>query len=277
MRGFWRRYRRNRGAVFGLAVLLLILAMAIAAPLIHPADPLRIAARPRLWPFTNAAHPLGTDRLGRDLLALVMYGARVSLLIGIVASATATTIGCMIGAIAGYYGGWIEDLLLRLTEIFQIVPSFLLTLVMVAILGSHLSSVITAISLTTWPAIVRLVRAEFLSLRDREFVQACHVIGMGDAKIIFTQLLPNALPPIIVMASLIVAVAILVESSLSFLGLGDPNVPSWGMIIGAGRASLETEWYISLIPGIAILLSVLAINLVGEGLNDALNPRLQGR
>jgi peptide/nickel transport system permease protein len=166
---------------------------------------------------------------------------------------------------------------MRITEIFQTIPNFLFALVLVAILGPSLSSVIIAISVVTWPAIARLVRAEFLSLREREFVLSCRAIGMSDLRIIVTQMLPNALPPIIVLASVNVAVAILVESALSFLGLGDPNVPSWGSIIGDGRAVIRTDWYISLLPGLAILLAVLSINLVGEGLNDALNPRLKER
>jgi len=274
---FCRRFARNRGAVMGLAIVVLVAAMALLAPLVYPGDPLRLAAPPRLWPFERVEFPLGSDRLGRDMVALLLHGARVSLLIGVIASAAATLIGCAMGALAGYYGGWTDDLLMRVTELFQTIPSFLFALVLVAVLGPALSSVILAISLVTWPAIARLVRAEFLSLREREFVLSCRAVGMGDARIILTQMLPNALPPVIVMSSVIVAVAILVESALSFLGLGDPNVPSWGTVIGDGRQVLRTAWYICLIPGLAILLSVLGINLVGEGLNDALNPRLKER
>ncbi len=277
VRDFWRRFRRNRAAVLGLAIVTLVVAMALLAPVLYPGDPLRLATQPRLWPFDRAAFPLGSDRLGRDMLALVVHGARVSLLIGVVASAAATLIGCSVGAVAGYYGGWLDDVLMRVTELFQTIPNFLFALVLVAVLGPALSSVIIAISVVTWPGIARIVRAEFMSLREREFVLSCHAVGMSDLRIIVTQLLPNALPPVIVMSSVIVAVAILVESALSFLGLGDPNIPSWGTIIGDGRQVLRTSWYICLIPGLAILFSVLGINLVGEGLNDALNPRLKER
>jgi len=277
MRDFARRFARNRAAVLGLAILLAVAAMALAAPWLYPGDPLRLAAPPRLWPFQDPRFPLGSDRLGRDMMALIFHGARVSLLIGVVASATATVAGCAIGATAGYFGGRVDDLLMRVTEVFQTIPHFLFALVLVAVLGPARSSVITAIAVVTWPAIARLVRAETLSLREREFVLSCRALGMGDARIIATQILPNALPPVIVMSSVIVAVAILVESALSFLGLGDPNVPSWGTVIGDGREVLRTAWYISLVPGLAILASVLAINLVGEGLNDALNPRLKER
>ena len=273
----WARFARNRPAVAGLAILVLIAAIALLAPLLYPGDPLKLVARPRLWPFEDARFPLGTDRLGRDMMALMFHGARVSLLIGLVASATATLVGCTIGAAAGYFGRWVDDVLMRVTEIFQTIPHFLFALVLVAVLGPARSSVIIAIAVVTWPSIARLVRAEALSLREREYVLSCRAAGMGNLRIIATQILPNALPPIIVLSSVIVAVAILVESALSFLGLGDPNVPSWGTVIGDGREVLRTSWYISLIPGIAILLSVLAINLVGEGLNDALNPRLKER
>jgi peptide/nickel transport system permease protein len=274
---FWARFSRNRLAVGGLVILVLVVAMALLAPVLFPGDPLKLVTRPRLWPFDDARFPLGSDRLGRDMMALMFHGARVSLLIGVVASATATLVGCTIGAAAGYFGGWVDDVLMRVTEIFQTIPHFLFALVLVAVLGPARSSVIVAIAVVTWPSIARLVRAETLSLREREFVLSCRAAGMSDLRIIATQILPNALPPIIVLSSVIIAVAILVESALSFLGLGDPNVPSWGTVIGDGREVLRTSWYISLIPGIAILLAVLAINLVGEGLNDALNPRLKER
>ncbi len=277
LREFWRRYRQNRAAVLGLALLVIVIAAAVLAPILFPTDPLRLVTRPRLWPFENMSYPLGSDRLGRDLTALIVHGARVSLLIGAIASLVATLVGCTIGALAGYYRGWVDDLLMRITEIFQTVPNFLLALVLVAVLGPSLVSIVVAIAAVTWPGIARLVRAEFLSLREREFVLSCHAVGMSDARIILTQMLPNALPPVIVLSSVVVAVAILVESALAFLGLGDPNQPSWGGVIGDGREVLRTAWYISLVPGIAILITVLAVNLVGEGLNTALNPRLKQR
>jgi peptide/nickel transport system permease protein len=220
---------------------------------------------------------LGTDNSGRDIAAQIFHGARISLLIGLVATSIAVVIGIVIGALAGYYGGVVDDVLMRLTEAFQTLPNFLLLLVLVSIFGSELTTVVVAIGVVSWPATARLTRAEFLSLRNREFVQACRGLGMGDGRIIFREILPNALPPVIVYASVVMAVAILLESALAFLRLSDPNVASWGNLIGLGRDVLRVQWYVSAIPGIAILVTVLAVSLVGQGLNDALNPRLKGR
>jgi peptide/nickel transport system permease protein len=183
----------------------------------------------------------------------------------------------VIGAISGYYGGWVDTVLMRVTEAFQTLPNFLLLLVLVAVFGSNLMTVTIAIGVVSWPAPARLTRAEFLSFRNREFVQACRTLGMKDRQIIFREILPNALPPVIVYASVVMAVAILLESALAFLRLSDPNVASWGNLIGLGRDVLRIQWYVSAIPGLAILLTVLAVSLVGQGLNDALNPRLKGR
>lgn len=201
--------------------------------------------------------------------------ARVSLTIGVVA--TAIAIAIVVGALAAFNGGVVDDMLMRLTEAFQILPNFLLLLVLVAVFGSTLSTVILAIGVVSWSPAARLTRAEFLSLRHREFVQAVRSLGMRDMPIVFREILPNALPPIVVYASVIMAVAILLESALAFLNLSDPNVPSWGNLIGGGRSVLRQEWYVSAIPGVAILLTVLAVSLVGQGLNDALNPRLRNR
>ena len=222
-------------------------------------------------------HPLGTDAIGRDIAAIMFHGARTTLAIGIVAALLASTVGVLIGAVAGYYGGWADDVLMRFTEVFQTIPNLVFLLAVVALLGAELESIVVAIGLVSWPSIARLVRAEFLSLREREFVLACRTMGMSSLRIIFSQILPNALPPVIVMTSLLVAGAVLFESALSFLGLGDPDVASWGRLIGEGRSSLRTAWYISGIPGFAILLTVLGLNLVGDGLNDALNPKLKDR
>jgi peptide/nickel transport system permease protein len=271
------RLLRSPAAVVGLVLLVLVIAMAVSAPLLFPRDPLGLAGRPLQWPFANPRFWLGTDTTGRDIAAQVFHGARVSLLIGIVATVLAITIGIVIGAIAGYYGGIVDDVLMRITEAFQTLPNFLLLLVLVAVFGSDITTVTVAIGLVSWPASARLTRAEFLSLRSREFVQACRTLGMGDLSIIFREILPNALPPVIVYASVIMAVAILLESALAFLNLSDPNVPSWGNLIGTGRSVLRVQWYVSAIPGVAILLTVLAVSLVGQGLNDALNPRLQRR
>ena len=269
----WRRYRRNRAAVLGLVLLVIVLAMAATAGFVEPIDPLRRAGDPLIPPFTNWATPLGTDQLGRDILAGIFHGARTSLLIGIVSTVVAITIGILVGAVSGYFGGWIDDVLMRITEAFQTIPNFVLLLALVAILGSSLQNMIIAIGIVSWTAPARLVRAEFLSLRGREFVEAARNLGVGDASIIFREILPNALPPVIVFASVIMAISILLESALAFLGLGDPNFASWGNMIGAGKSVLRTAWYCAAIPGIAIILTVLAFSLIGEGLNEAVNPR----
>lgn len=269
----WRRYRRNRAAVLGLVLLVLVLLMAATAGLIEPDDPLRRAGEPLIRPFTSWATPLGTDQLGRDILAGIFHGARTSLLIGIISTAFAISIGILVGAISGYFGGWIDDVLMRITEAFQTIPNFVLLLALVAIMGSSLENMILAIGIVSWTAPARLVRAEFLSLRGREFVEAARNLGVSDAAIIFREILPNALPPVIVFASVIMAISILLESALAFLGLGDPNYASWGNMIGMGRSVLRTDWYCAAIPGIAIVITVLAFSLIGEGLNEAVNPR----
>ena len=215
--------------------------------------------------------------MGRDVLAGLIHGARVSLLIGVTATAAALGIGLLVGALAGYFRGWIDDVLMRFTEVFQTIPNFIFVIVLVAIFKPTIETIVVTIGIVSWPPIARLVRAEFLSLREREFVQSCIVVGMSEPRIILTQILPNCLAPVIVLASIMVATAILIEAGLSFLGLGDPNVMSWGKMIGDARDSLRTAWYLSAIPGVAILLTVLSINLVGEGLNDALNPHLKDR
>ncbi len=275
LREFWRLFRRNRSAVFGLVILTLVVAMALFASVIFPADPFNLAGRPMQPP--SLEFPLGTDILGRDVAAGIAHGAKTSLLIGLVATAVAVLFGTVMGALAGYHGGWIDDALMRVTELFQTIPSFIFAILLVAIMTPSIESIVIAIAVVSWPAVARLVRGEFLSLRGREFVQACQTIGMANWRIIFLQILPNCVSPIIVTGSLMVATAILIESGLSFLGLGDPNVMSWGFLVGAGRTVLRSAWWICTFPGFAILLTVLAINLVGEGLNDALNPRLRDR
>lgn len=274
---FLRRYLASPPAVIGLVLLALVLAMAASADLLFPRDPLGLAGRPLQWPLANPRFWLGTDNMGRDIAAQVFHGARISLLIALVSTALAIVIGVVVGAVAGFYGGIVDDVLMRVTEAFQILPNFLLLLVLVAVFGSTLTTVTIAIGIVSWPASARLTRAEFLSLRNRDFVAACRGLGMGDVRLIFAEILPNALPPVIVYAGVIMAVAILLESALAFLSLSDPNVPSWGNLIGAGRSVLRTQWYVSAIPGVAILVTVLAVSLVGQGLNDALNPRLRRR
>lgn len=274
MKEFWRRFARNRGAVIGLVILVAVVLVALFGQLLYPESPWRMVQRPFLPPFAVDGYPLGTDALGRDVMAGIVHGARVSLLVGLVSTLAALLIGMPLGALAGYYGGFADNALMRFTEFFQTIPSFALAIVLVAILEPSVSSIVLAIAVVSWPPVARLVRGEFLSLRTREYVQAATVAGQSDMAIIVREILPNSLSPVIVLASLTVATAILLESSLSFLGLGDPNVMSWGYMIGAARTVIRQAWWMSVFPGIAILLSVLALNLIGEGLNDALNPRL---
>ncbi|WP_313621633.1 ABC transporter permease [Achromobacter sp.] len=270
-----RRYFRSPVAVLGLVLLAAVCAAALGAGLWYPKNPLSLAGRPLQWPGDNARFLLGTDQVGRDIAAQILHGARVTLAIGLAATVVSVLIGVSLGAVAGYYGGLADDLLMRVTEAFQILPNFLLLLVLVAVFGSDLRTVVLAIGLVSWPPVARLTRSEFLTLKTREFVQAGKALGMGDLRLIFREILPNALPPVIVYASVIMATAILLESALAFLNLSDPNVPSWGNLIGGGRGVIRVQWYVSAIPGIAILLTVLAISLVGQGVNDALNPRLK--
>ncbi len=270
---FWKRFARNRLALGGLVFLVVLAVVVLLAPVLYPGDPFRIVAQPFLPPFGD--YLLGTDSLGRDIAAGIVHGGRTSLLIGIAATSAALLIGTLLGALAGFYRGRVDSLLMRFTEFFQTIPTFLFAIVLVAIMSPSLASVTIAIVVISWPPIVRLVRAEFISLCEREFVQASIVLGMSDREIIFRQVLPNAFSPIIVAGSLMVATAILTEAALAFLGLGDPNAISWGYMIGSGRSFLRDAWWLCAIPGVMILLTVLSINFVGEGLNDALNPRLR--
>ena len=276
MNEFWTQYRKNKSALLGLCILGLVLVMASIASFIFPADPFSLAGKPMSLPGSNG-FLLGSDTLGRDVAAGIAHGAKTSLLIGLIATLAAVFIGIFFGAFAGYYGGYIDSLLMRVTEVFQTIPSFVFAILLVAIMKPSIESIVIAITVVSWPGVARLVRAEFLSLKNREFVQACHTLGMSDMRIMMREILPNCLSPIIVIGSLMVATAILIESGLAFLGLGDPNIMSWGFQIGAGRTMLRSAWWVCTFPGVAILITVLAINLVGEGLNDALNPRLRER
>jgi len=274
---FWRRFARNKGAVFGLVVLLVVLVMALFGPALAHNDPWDMVTSPFLAPGAEEGIWAGTDTMGRDIASGLIHGARISLLIGVVSTVASLLIGVTLGALAGYFGGWVDAALMRFTELFQAVPSFALAIVLVAIFQPSVASIVAAIAVVSWPPVARLVRSEFLSLRQRDFVQAALLAGQSTPRIILTQILPNAASPIIVMASLMVATAILLESSLSFMGLGDPNMMSWGYMVGAARTVLRQAWWMAVFPGVAILLTVLALNLVGEGLNDGLNARMDGR
>ncbi len=270
-----RRFLRHPGAVAGTLILLVVSGVAAFASVLFPNGPWDMAGAPFLPPGGEMDLPLGTDSLGRDLAAGLAYGARVSLLVGAVATALALAIGVTLGAVAGYVGGWVDDLVMRVTEFFQTIPSFVLAILLVAILTPSIGSIVAAIAIVSWPPVTRVVRADVLSLRTREFIQAAEVLGKHPLAIVLTDVLPNALSSVIVLASLMAATAILLESSLSFLGLGDPNMMSWGFLIGSGRSVIRIAWWMSVFPGLAIAVTVLALNLVGEGLSDALDPRLR--
>lgn len=272
MRTFWQRFFGNSRVIAGLVWLGLVLVLAILAPVIAPVDPFDIVDKPFLPP--SEGHLFGTDSLGRSIWSGLVHGSRTTLIIAVIATLSAVAFGTVLGAVAGYFGGLVDDALMRLTEFFQTIPSFIFAIVLVAILAPSATSLVVAIAVVSWPPIARVVRGEVLSVKTREFVQAAVVAGQGDFAILFRQVLPNTLSPLIVTGSLLVATAILIESALSFLGLGAPNLMSWGFMVGAGRSFLRDAWWLVTIPGIAILLTVLSINLVGEGLNDALNPRL---
>ena len=276
MTSFLKAFCRNKGAVLGVVILLLVFLTAGLAGILFPFSPWDMQTAP-FMPPGEMDMLLGSDSLGRDVAAGIAYGARVSLLVGGVSTVVALAIGVTLGAAAGYAGGWLDDLLMRFTEFFQTIPSFILAVVLVAIFKPNIVSIVAAIAIVSWPPVTRVVRAEFLSLRQREFVQAAEVLGFSRLTIVFREILPNALSPIIVLASLMVASAVLLEAALSFLGLGDPNLMSWGFMIGSGRSVIRIAWWMSVFPGIAIFLTVLALNLVGEGLNDALNPRVSNR
>ena len=274
MKGFMARYARTKGGLLGLFILAVVVTMAACAPFLYPAGPWDIVGAPFEPPLSDKL-PLGTDMLGRSIVAAILHGAYVSLLIGLVSTIAAMVIGVSLGAIAGYVGGWLDQVLMGLVEFFQTIPSFVLAVVLVAIFNPSIGAIIGAITVVSWPPVARLVRAEFMSMRSREYVQAAWLSGRSDLAIIFKEILPNTLPPIVVAGSMMVATAILLESALSFLGLGDPNLMSWGYLIGSSRTVIRQAWWMSFFPGLAIVLTVLAINLIGEALNDALNPHFQ--
>lgn len=269
---FLKRFFARPTALIGFVVFAAIVVIALAAPLVFSRGPFSIVGMPLLPPGAPGL-VAGSDVLGRDMAVALAYGARISLLVGVCSTLCALGIGILLGAVAGYYGGWVDDLLMRVTEFFQIIPSFVLLMVLVAFLQPSLTSTITGIALVTWPQVARVVRGEFLSLRSREFVQAARTLGESDWHVIFVQVLPNALPPIVVVSSMMVGMAILTESALSFLGLGDPNLLSWGTMIGGARSAMWVAWWTTVLPGLAIMITVLSLNLIGDGLNDALNPR----
>ncbi|VFR28139.1 Oligopeptide transport system permease protein OppC (TC 3.A.1.5.1) [plant metagenome] len=270
-----RRWFLQPAILSGGFILAAVLAGALLAPLWFPDDPLDMVGAPFTWPGADPGLPLGTDLMGRDLLAGLLHGARVSLLVGLSSAVIALVIGVVVGAAAGFYRGAADAVLMRITEFFQTIPAFLLAIILVAVLEPSLGTIIFALGVTSWTSIARLVRSEFISLREREFVRASIALGASDFHLIVHEILPNAWTPIIVSTGLLVANAILSEAGLSFLGLGDPNVVSWGSMIGLGRDALRTGWYMTAIPGLAIVATVLALNLLSDALHAALNPRLR--
>ena len=267
---------RNPSAVVGMLLLGLIIAAAVCGPLLVPADPFEMVAAPLTPPGTADAW-LGSDQLGRDIAIGLLHGGRATLLVGAVAALLSVSIGIGLGALAGYHGGRIDAMLMRVTEFFQVLPALLFAMVLVTLFSPNLVTVTLAIGLVSWPGTARLARGEFLRLRDMEFVRAERSIGAGDARIIWRVILPNAMAPLVVSATLAVGSAILFEAGLSFLGLGDPNRISWGMMIGASRQYVLSAWWVVAVPGAAIFFTVLAVSLIGDGLNDALNPKLRAR
>jgi peptide/nickel transport system permease protein len=268
-----RKAVANPALAIGGLLLAVILGLTVAAGQFYPTNPLNMVSRPFLAPGADLRWPLGTDSMGRDILAGILYGGRVSVLVGTVSTLIGLVIGLLVGSLAGYFGGRADQLLVRLIEIFQTFPPFLLVIVLIAVFQPSVATITLSIGLVSWPAIARIVRSEFRVLKNLDFVQAARVAGYGDFSIATGQILPNAIAPIIVTSSVMVASAILIESALSFLGLGDPNTVSWGSMIGSGRDQLRTAWYVITLPGLAIVVTVLSLNLLTDGLARALNPR----
>lgn len=268
-----KRLLRSPAGVAGLVLLALLVLAAVSAPFLFPGDPLAIAGSPLTPPFTDPAFPLGTDRLGRNVLAGLFHGAQASLAVGLAAATVSIIFGALVGTIAGFAGGLVDEALMRVVDAFQTVPGFLLALAFVSVSGASLPVVILAIALGAWTGPARLARAEVLSIRERDYVAAARVIGMHPAEIALREVLPNALPPVLALAAVIVGNAVLIESALSFLGLGDPNIVTWGSMIAEGRNVLRSAPFLSIVPGIGLVVTVLGVYLLAEGLSDALASR----
>ena len=259
----------------GSGLVLLLLIISLLAPWLAPYDPGKIDLT-NVLTSPSMSHLFGTDQLGRDVLSRMIWGARISLKVGFVATGVAIIIGTILGAVAGYYGGWVDSIIMRFVDIMLCFPTFFLILAVIAFLEPSIWNIMIIIGLTGWMGVTRLVRADFISLRERDFVQAARAIGASDLRIIFLHILPNAMASILVAATLGIAGAILTESALSFLGIGvQPPIPSWGNILTAGKDNIDIAWWLSLYPGLAILITVVGYNLLGEGIRDSLDPRLK--
>lgn len=272
---FWRKFQKNSLAVCGSIIVLALFVLSFLAPWIAPCDPAAIDLR-NILAAPSAQHWFGTDQLGRDVLSRMIWGAGISLKVGFVATGIAVIVGTLLGAVAGYYGKWIDAVIMRFVDIMLCFPTFFLILAVIAFLEPSIWNIMIIIGATGWMGITRLVRADFISLKERDFVLAARAIGASDLRIIFLHILPNAMTSILVAATLGVAGAILTESALSFLGIGvQPPTPSWGNILTAGKDNIDIAWWLSLFPGLAILVTVLGYNLLGEGIRDAMDPRLR--
>jgi peptide/nickel transport system permease protein len=269
----WRQFKRNRAAAISLYFVIAFILAAIFASELSPYDPFALGDGALLTPQSD--HWMGTDDLGRDTLSRVIHGTRVPLLVGFLATATSLLLGILIGSTSGYFGGLTDVILMRVTEYVLVVPRFFLALLVVAMLGTGIMKIVLVIGILGWPEIARVVRAQFLSFREREFVLAARAIGASHAKVIFKEILPNAIPPAVVVASILVARAILLEAGLSFLGLGDPNLVSWGSLLSEAQERISASVWLAIFPGMAISLLVLCVNLFGDGINDVLNPKLR--
>ena len=273
----WRVFRSNKAALLGLTLLSFVVVVMLVGPGLYGVAPFDITGAPFTEPFTNRSVWLGTDYLGRDVLAGLLVGGRATVLVGLAAATVAVSIGVTVGALAGYFGGWVDTALSRLTELFQVLPALLFAMVLVSLFTPSLTVVIFAIGIVAWTGTARLARAEFMRLRNLEYAAAARAMGAGPLRLMLREILPNALPPLIVSATLIIGSAILFEAGLSFLGLSDANVMSWGLMIGSNRRNILECWWAVTFPGGAIFMTVLAVSLIGDGLNDAFNPKLHLR
>jgi peptide/nickel transport system permease protein len=272
---FWETFYKNKLMLAGGGIIVLLLIVSILAPWLAPYDSGQIDLT-NVLSSPSMKHLCGTDQLGRDVLSRMIWGARISLLVGFVATGIAIVIGAILGAVSGYYGGWIDSAIMRFVDIMLCFPTFFLILAVIAFLEPSIWNIMIIIGLTSWMGVTRLVRADFITLRERDFVKAAQAIGASDMRIIFLHILPNSMASILVAATLGIAGAILIESALSFLGIGvQPPTPSWGNILTAGKDNIDIAWWLSLYPGLAILITVVGYNLLGEGIRDLLDPRLK--
>jgi peptide/nickel transport system permease protein len=273
----WRMFRRNIPALIGVVVLGIIILATLWGTFFYTGNPYEIVWAPHEAPGVAPEFPLGTDYLGRDIFAGLIAGGGPTLAVGAAAAAITMVIGISLGALAGFYGGWVDNLLMRITEFFQVLPTLLFAMVLVTLFSPTLTTIALAIGVVSWPQTARLTRAEVMKIKELEYVTAARAIGAKNRRIIWQVILPNAAPPLIVSATLTIGVAILFEAGLSFLGLGDPNTMSWGLMIGSNRAYILDAWWPVTFPGLAIFLTVFSVSLIGDGLNDAFNPKLRER